>query len=76
MPRKIRELKADLHRAGFIERTRRGKGDHSWWSHDLAPAFPVNLDGRDGSDAAHYQERDVRVALAAVLQARREAEKG
>lgn len=30
MPRTIRQLKADLRRAGFVEDTKRGAGDHSW----------------------------------------------
>ena len=66
MPRRLRELKADLRRAGFVEQPGRGKGSHSWWSHPLAPDSPVNLAGQDGADAQRYQEREVRNALAAV----------
>ncbi len=71
MPRKIRELKADLRRAGFEELRRRGKGSHSYWEHPAVPAARVNLAGADGDDAQHYQERAVRDALAQVRQAQR-----
>ncbi len=57
MPRKIRELKADLRQAGFEELRRRGKGNHSYWEHPAVPAARVNLAGTDGGDAQHYQER-------------------
>ena len=41
MPRKIRQLIADLHRAGFVELPRRGKGSHSMWKHPSYPEIPV-----------------------------------
>ncbi len=66
MPRKVRELRADLQRAGFREEARRGKGSHTWWQHPDLPEFPVNLAGQDGEDAKPYQEKDVRQALAAL----------
>jgi len=56
MPRKIRELTADLRRAGFRELARRGKGSHRRYAHP----------GADANDARAYQERDVRDAIAAV----------
>ncbi len=64
MPRKIRELKADLRQAGFAERP--GKGSHTVWSH---PHFRgrLVLAGNDGDDAKPYQEKDVRSALSRVL---------
>ena len=61
LPRKIRQLIADLRRAGF--RSRGGKGDHANWEHPLLP-YPVALDGHDGDDAYPYQEKIVRAALA------------
>lgn len=73
MPRKIRELKQDLRRAGFVEDTQRGKGSHSWWRHPEAPGIAVNVAGRDGADARQYQEREVRDAIRAA-RAAREAE--
>lgn len=55
MPRKIRQLKADLRRAGYHEAKKRGKGSHSVWRHPLVPDA-VNLSGHDGADARDYQE--------------------
>jgi predicted RNA binding protein YcfA (HicA-like mRNA interferase family) len=62
MPRKIRELKADLRRAGFTFQRRRGKGSHEYFRHPLVPEA-VTLAGGDGDDAKPYQERDVAAAL-------------
>lgn len=69
MPRKIRQLKADLAKAGFEELKGRGKGSHSWWSHSDMPQATVNLSGQDGDAADHYQEREVRAALERVRRA-------
>lgn len=60
MPRKIRELKAGLLKAGFTYRS--GKGSHTVWSHPLL-LYSLTLSGKDGADADRYQERDVRNAL-------------
>ena len=56
MPRKIRQLKQDLRRAGFIELRGRGRGDHALWQHPDVPAAIVGLDGKDGDDAPRYME--------------------
>ena len=64
MPRKIRELKRDLRRAGFESCP--GKGSHTFWRHPLLPATKVTLSGHDGDDAHHYQEEQVREALEAL----------
>ncbi len=66
MPRKIRQLKADLRRAGFVELRDRGKGDHALWQHPEVPAAIVGLDGRDGDDAKRYQEKQLRAMIALV----------
>lgn len=66
MPRSIRQLKADLRKAGFRELTKRGAGSHSWWEHPDVPDAMVNLSGQDGDDAKPYQEKQVREALAKV----------
>ena len=63
MPRKVRELKADLRRAGFDHRP--GKGSHTVWGHPLVERI-VSLAGGDGDDARPYQERQVRAALDAL----------
>ena len=62
MPRKVRQLKAQLRKAGFVEDSRRGKGSHSYWHHPSG-AYVV-LSGADGDDAQSYQERDVKKAVA------------
>jgi predicted RNA binding protein YcfA (HicA-like mRNA interferase family) len=61
MPRKVRELKADLRRAGFSEQP--GKGSHSGWRHPLLQD-KLTLSGHDGDDARPYQERGLRAILA------------
>jgi predicted RNA binding protein YcfA (HicA-like mRNA interferase family) len=68
MPRKVRQLKADLRRAGFVELRGRGKGDHSLWQHPDVPAAIVGLDGQDGDDARRYQEKDLREKIALVIE--------
>ncbi len=62
MPRKIRELERDLQRTGFVRKP--GKGSHRQWEHPLMPDRPVTISGNAGADAHHYQERQVRDALA------------
>ncbi len=62
MPRKIRELKADLRRAGFVWRP--AKGSHTVWVHPLLSAVRVTISGNDGTDARDFHEREVRQALA------------
>lgn len=60
MPKKIKELKSLLLRAGFIFSS--GKGSHTKWSHPLLPGKIV-LSGSDGTDAKYYQEKDVNNVL-------------
>ena len=62
MPRKVRQLVADLMNAGFIYRG--GKGSHRNFTHPNG--VRVTISGGLGDDAKHYQERDVRRALEAV----------
>jgi predicted RNA binding protein YcfA (HicA-like mRNA interferase family) len=62
MPRKVRQLIADLEQAGF--QNRGGKGSHRNFTH--AKGVRVTVSGGTGDDAKHYQERDVKRALAAV----------
>lgn len=72
MPRKIRQLNADLRRAGFVSRP--GKGDHTFWRHPQVSTVRVSLDGKDGDDADRYQERQVRQAIAEVTRVLTEQE--
>ncbi len=62
MPRKVRQLIADLERAGFVNRG--GKGSHRNFTHPKG--LRVTMSGQPGDDAKHYQERDVRRALDAA----------
>jgi predicted RNA binding protein YcfA (HicA-like mRNA interferase family) len=62
MPRKVRQLIADLEQAGFVNRG--GKGSHRNFTHPKG--VRVTVSGGAGDDAKHYQERDVKRALAAV----------
>ncbi len=61
MPRKIRELIADLRKAGFA--LDRQKGSHRQFKH---PSFQgiITLSGGEGDDAKTYQERQVTKAIA------------
>jgi predicted RNA binding protein YcfA (HicA-like mRNA interferase family) len=61
MPRKIRQLVADLEAAGFV-RVPGGKGSHRKFRHSKY-AGSVILSGQDGDDAYHYQEKQVRNAI-------------
>jgi predicted RNA binding protein YcfA (HicA-like mRNA interferase family) len=56
MPKKIRELKAMLRKAGC--RCEPGKGSHTKWSHPKLKDKVV-LSGNNGADAKAYQEKDV-----------------
>ncbi|MCF7922515.1 MAG: type II toxin-antitoxin system HicA family toxin [Candidatus Marinimicrobia bacterium] len=53
MPRKIRELIAELKVAGFIDRG--GKGSHRNFIHPKGVL--LTLSGNPGSDAKPYQEK-------------------
>jgi predicted RNA binding protein YcfA (HicA-like mRNA interferase family) len=59
MPRKVRQLIADLAKAGFVNRG--GKGSHRKFTHPQG--VNVVISGGSGDDAKHYQEKDVRQAL-------------
>jgi predicted RNA binding protein YcfA (HicA-like mRNA interferase family) len=61
MPRKIRELIADLRKAGFT--LDRQKGSHRQFKH---PSFPgiITVSGGEGDDAKTYQERQTTKAIA------------
>jgi predicted RNA binding protein YcfA (HicA-like mRNA interferase family) len=68
MPRKLRELRADLRRVGF--RLDHQTGSHGVWKHADLPDVLVNLAGRDGADAKSYQENEVRRALERLAKAK------
>ena len=60
MPRKIRELIADLKAAGFENRG--GRGSHRNFVHPNV-AKPVTVSGKSSDDAKKYQERAVAKAI-------------
>ena len=60
MPRKIRELIADLEKAGFINSGR--KGSHRNFIHPGC-SMPITISGKPGDDAKPYQERAVRESI-------------
>ncbi len=62
VPRKLRQLRVELHRAGFRLLTDRGKGSHTVWRHE-ATKRQVTIPGADGDDAKPYQEKEVRQAV-------------
>ena len=60
MPRKIRELIAELEKHVFVNRG--GKGSHRNFTH-LRVARPVTISGDSGDDAKKYQEKAVKAAI-------------
>ncbi|CBN53726.1 MULTISPECIES: type II toxin-antitoxin system HicA family toxin [Kamptonema] len=65
MPKKIRELKSILQKAGFI--CQPAKGSHSKWKHPkLAKAIIIS--GKDGNDAKLYLEKLVNETIEVLRQ--------
>jgi predicted RNA binding protein YcfA (HicA-like mRNA interferase family) len=60
VPQKVRELVAELERAGFINRS--GKGSHRNFVHPKV-SKPITISGAPGDDAKHYQVRAVKRAV-------------
>jgi predicted RNA binding protein YcfA (HicA-like mRNA interferase family) len=60
MPLKVRELIAELEKAGFVNRG--GKGSHRNYVHPKV-ARPVTISGGLGDDAKRYQVRAVQLAI-------------
>jgi predicted RNA binding protein YcfA (HicA-like mRNA interferase family) len=65
MPRKVRQLIADVEQAGMVFRPRRGKGSHRVYKHE-ASGTQVTISGHTGDDATPGQERHVREALETI----------
>ena len=68
LPRKIRQLKADLRGAGAVQVSQ--EGSHSKGKHALVPDTAVVLAGHDGDDARFYQEKAVHELLDRIARAR------
>jgi predicted RNA binding protein YcfA (HicA-like mRNA interferase family) len=60
VPPKVRELIADLQRAGFVDRG--GNGSHRNFVHPTVTK-PVVMFGNLGDDAKRYQVRAVQLAI-------------
>lgn len=70
MPRKIRELKAQIMREGFIYLPKRGKGSHQRWRHPLSEKT-LTVPGKDGDDVPLYLEKQL-AKLLTILQTLKE----
>ena len=60
---KIRTLKSNLSKAGFIRLNKRGKGSHSIWRHKINH-INIVCSGKDSSEAKYYQIKALNIALA------------
>lgn len=60
MPKKVRELIAQLEKAGFVNKG--GKGSHRKFIHPDVD-LPIVISGKSGSDARKYQENAVGQAI-------------
>ncbi len=65
MPRKLRQLRADLRALGFV--LVRTTGSHETWRHPTG--VKATVAGADGADAKRYQEGELAEARAAVAAA-------
>ncbi len=74
MPRKIRELKAQIAREGFIYLPKRGKGSHERWRHPLLKKT-LTIPGNNGDDVPVYLEKQLASLLAEVKELSKEQDK-
>ncbi len=63
MPRKIRELKTQIVREGFVFLPKRGKGSHQRWRHPRL-GKTLTIPGKDGDDVPFYLEKQLEKLLA------------
>ncbi len=63
MPRKIRELKAQIACEGFVYLPKRGKGSHERWRHPMLRRT-LTIPGKDGDDVPLYLEKQLAKLLA------------
>ena len=73
MPRKIRELKAQIAREGFVYLPKRGKGSHERWQHPLL-SKTLTIPGKDGDDVPLYLGKQLAKLLTALKELRKENE--
>ncbi len=55
MPRKIRQLKAELQKAGTFQISQRGS--HTKWKHPLIPLIILIISGHDNDDASRIRRK-------------------
>ncbi len=70
MPRKIRELKAQISQEGFVQLSKRGKGSHERWKHPRLKRS-MTIPGKNGSDVPRYLEKQMEKLLAELEKLRR-----
>ncbi|RCJ24182.1 hypothetical protein A6S26_19335 [Nostoc sp. ATCC 43529] len=71
MPRKIRELKAEISRQGFVYLPKRGKGSHERWRHPLLKKT-LTIAGKDGDDVPVYLEKQLEKLLTELQELRKD----
>jgi predicted RNA binding protein YcfA (HicA-like mRNA interferase family) len=71
MPRKIRELKTQIAREGFVYLSKRGKGSHERWRHPLL-GKTLTIPGKDGDDMPRYLEKQLDKLLTALEELKEE----
>ncbi len=69
MPRKIRELKAQIAREGFVYLPNRSKGSHERWRHPLI-GKTLTISGKDGDDVPIYLEKQLAKLLTEIEELR------
>jgi predicted RNA binding protein YcfA (HicA-like mRNA interferase family) len=69
VPRKIRELKSQIKREGFVYLPKRGKGSHERWQHPLLRKT-LTVPGKDGDDVPFYLEKQLAKLLTALKELR------
>ena len=60
MPRKVRQVRTDLRRKGFIIINQ--EDSHEKWGHWLIPTT-ITVAGKDGDDVPPYLEKQLRIIL-------------
>ncbi|NJO73675.1 MAG: type II toxin-antitoxin system HicA family toxin [Leptolyngbyaceae cyanobacterium RM1_406_9] len=73
MPRKIRELKAQIAREGFVFLPKRGKGSHERWRHPLI-GRTLTIAGKDGDDVPLYLEKQLAKLLSELEKLKEEGD--
>ena len=71
MPRKIRELKNQIAREGFVYLPKRDKGSHERWQHPLLRKT-LTVSGKDGDDVPRYLEKQLTQLLTELEELRKD----